>query len=218
MNTYGNTNNRKVRNGGSLALLLIALLLVSCVGVAYAYSALTSEQEIDNNTLDDEYIVLKTNSEDVLDTIAFDTVTDGTNVTKYKVHLGTDAETITLNGTPTEMLKISIPSWKVNVTKTNVSNTESVTYGLNVTVTKFIPVAGLNYVMVINNVAVAYNSGWTFTGLSYDQPNDGYTVALYVFGETTNSPLNGCGFTNYSADPSEVGSVFKFVATAEPVA
>lgn len=219
MDTYGNTNNRKVRNGGSFALLLIALLLVSCVGVAYAYSALTSEQEIDNNTLEDEYIVLKTNSEDVLDTIAFDTETDGTNVTKYKVHLGTDAETITLNGTPTKMLKISVsdPSWNVNVTKTNVSDTESLTYGLKVTVTKFTPVDGLHYVMVINNVAVEYNNGWAFTGLSYGQPDDaGYNVALYVFGETTNSPLNGCGFTNYS-DPSEVGSVFKFVATAEPV-
>ena len=213
MNTYGNTNNRKVRNGGSLALLLIALLLVSCVGVAYAYSALTSEQEIDNNTITDEYIVLKTNSEDVLDTIAFDTVTDGTNVTTFKVHT---AESITISGTPTNVLKISDPTWKVNVTKTNVSDSDSVTYGLTVTVTDFTPVAGLNYIMVINNVVVAYNSGWTFTGLSYATD---YSVALYVYGQYNGATAQS-GFTNYdsTANPVVTGSVFKFVATAEPVA
>lgn len=211
MTTYGNPNDKKVRNGGSLALLLITFLLVSCVGVAYAYSALTSEQEIDNNTITDEYIVLKTNSEDVLDTIAFDTVTNGTAVTTFKVHT---TESISISDVSTPVLKISDPSWKVNVTKTNVSDTDSVTYGLNVTVTKFTPVAGLNYVMVINNVAVAYNSGWTFTGLSYTTD---YSVALYVYGQYDSATAQS-GFTNYSADPSEVGSVFKFVATAEPVA
>lgn len=211
MNAYGNTNSKKVRNSGGLALLLIALLLVSCVGIGFAYMALTSEQEIDNNTITNEYIVLKTDSEDVLETIAFDTVTDGTNVTGYKVHT---AESITISGNSTPVLKISDPTWKVNVTKTNVSDTDSVTYGLTVTVTKFTPVTGLNYVMVINNVAVAYNNGWTFSGLSYATD---YSVALYVYGQYDGATAQS-GFTNYSADPSEVGSVFKFVATAEPVA
>ena len=209
MNAYGNTNSKKVRNSGGLALLLIALLLVSCVGIGFAYVALTSEQEIDNNTITNEYIVLKTNSEDVLESIAFDTVTDGTNVTGYKVH--TDS---TVGGT--DMDKISVSSWKVNVTKNNVSDSDSVTYGLTVTVTDFTPVAGLNYVMVINSVAVAYNSGWTFSGLSYATD---YSVALYVYGQYSGAVAQS-GFTNYdsTANPVVTGSVFKFVATAEPVA
>lgn len=224
MNAYGNTNSKKVRNSGGLALLLIALLLVSCVGVAYAYSALTSEQEIDNNTITDEYIVLKTNSEDVLETIAFDTVTDGTNVTGYKVHT---TESLTISGTPTPVLKISDPTWEVNVTKTNVSDSDSVTYGLTVTVTAFTPVAGLNYVMVLDDgdtytVINSYHAidanhdGWTFTGLSYATD---YSVALYVYGQYSGAVAQS-GFTNYdsTANPVVTGSVFKFVATAEPVA
>lgn len=215
MNAYGNTNSKKVRNSGGLVLLLIALLLVSCVGIGFAYMALTSEQEIDNNTITNEYIVLKTDSEDVLETIAFDTVTDGTNVTGYKVHTA-GGDTLTISGTPTNVLKISDPTWKVNVTKTNVSDSDSVTYGLTVTVTDFTPVAGLNYVMVINNVVVAYNSGWTFSGLSYATD---YSVALYVYGQY-NGAVAQSGFTNYdsTANPVVTGSVFKFVATAEPVA
>lgn len=206
---YNTTNRKAVRSSGSIVLLLIAMLLVCGIGVGFAYSALTSEQTVNQNTLDDEYIVLKTNSTDVLDTIAFDTVTNGTDVTQYKVHLGTDAETITLGGTPTKMLKISDADWKVNVTK---KTTESTSYTLNITVSDFTPVAGLHYVMVINGVAVEYNSGWAFTGLSYATE---YTVALYVYGSTIVNPLPvGCGFTNYVADPETVGSVFTFVATA----
>lgn len=215
MNAYGNTNSKKVRNSGGLALLLIALLLVSCVGIGFAHMALTSEQEIDNNTITNKYIVLSTDSEDVLETIAFDTVTDGTNVTGYKVHT---TESITISSVSTPVLKISDPTWKVNVTKNNVDDSD--TYGLTVTVTDFTPVAGLNYVMVINNVVVAYNSGWTFSGLSYATD---YSVALYVYGEYADpDPANPIGaksgFTNYSANPVVTGSVFKFVATAEPVA
>ena len=213
MDAYGNTNSKKVRNSGGLALLLIALLLVSCVGIGFAHMALTSEQEIDNNIITNEYIVLKTNSEDVLDTIAFDTVTDGNTVTGYKVHTA-GGDVLTINTEDTPVLKISDPTWKVNVAKNNVS--DSNTYGLTVTVTDFIPVAGLNYVMVINNVVVAYNSGWTFSGLSYATD---YSVALYVYGQY-NGAVAQSGFTNYdsTANPVVTGSVFKFVATAEPVA
>lgn len=222
MNAYGNTNNKKVRNSGGLALLLIALLLVSCVGIGFAHMALTSEQEIDNNTITNEYIVLKTDSEDVLETIAFDTVTDGNNVTGYKVHT---TESITISSVSTPVLKISDPDWEVNVTKNNVS--DSNTYGLTVTVTDFTPVAGLNYVMVLDdgntyNVVNSYHAidanrdGWTFTGLSYATD---YSVALYVYGQY-NGAVAQSGFTNYdsTANPVVTGSVFKFVATAEPVA
>lgn len=202
-------NQRKqVRNYGSLVLLLLAFLCVCGIGVGYAYMAVTSEQDINQNELEDSYIVLSTNSTDVLDVLAFDTVKDGNGTITYNVH--TDGASV-IGSTP--MQKISIDDWTVSVADTN---SHSTTYGLKVTVDPFDPTSGLHYVMVIDDgdafeVAVEYNAlnGWTFAGLKYDTD---YNVALYVYGTATTF---NSGFTNYSANPAIEGSVFTFLATAD---
>lgn len=184
-------------------MLIAVLLCVSGMCVGYAFMAVTSEQEIDNNTIVDQYIILTTNSDDVLSEIAFDTVNTDSGVV-YKIH--TDGTTIDTN----DALKISVDNWNVTVANTNV---DSDTYTLNVTVTDFTPVTGLTYVMKINNTNVAYSGGWSFSGLEYDTA---YSVALYVYGtcDTASS-----GFVNYDSttNPETVGSVFKFVSVAEPI-
>lgn len=201
-------NQRKqVRNYGSLALLLLAFLCVCGIGVGYAL-AVTSEQNIDQNELEDSYIVLSTNSTDVLDVLAFDTVNNGNGNITYNVHT---ADASVIGGTP--MQKISIDNWTVSVADTN---SHSTTYDLKVTVDPFAPTSGLHYMMVLDDgdafeVAVAYNDGWSFTGLKYDTD---YNVALYVYGTATTF---NSGFINYDADTDPVtkGSVFTFMATAD---
>lgn len=238
MDTYKDEEFDKRKALAPLVALLIAVMCIAGVGVAYAYTALTSTQNIEDNTVDDQYILLKSNVDgtmavDVLDEIAFDSVRVDETTFNYTVHPdkdGTADKTITIgsdsNAHAYEVMKISKDNWTVAVEKHITGDTATTyadTYSLTVSVSKFNATAGLTYIMMVNNTpvvctadATAHTGTWTFSGLNYKTDSAGtYDVELYVAGTTTTSataPVSG--FTNYVAS-SEDGSVFTFTATAD---
>lgn len=220
MDTYKDEEFDKRKALAPLVALLIAVMCIAGVGVAYAYTALTSTQDIGENTTDDQYILLTSDvgsamAVDVLDKVAFNSVRDTVDTFFFTV-AGT--ESVTVDETPiNNAMRISVDGWTVKVDKHiegSDADTFANTYDLVVTVSKFTPVDGFTYILKVENTAKVYSAGWSFNDLVYGET---YNVALYMVGtsdDATETPDSG--FTNYVAD-SEVGSVFTFTATADEV-
>lgn len=219
LNTTIESENNKRRQLTPLLALLIALLCVAGVGIAYAVSIM-STQDVDHNTLDESYILLKTDTSghmavDVLDELAFNSVRNGDDTYTYTVDGDYDTN---IGGVDyIDAMRISVADnqsslWTLRVDNhLSASHTNSCT--LVVTASDFTPTAGLTYILKVgSNEAIYTNNAWTINSLAYDTD---YSVDLYVAGAiTTPATEPVSGFTNYSANPSVTGTVFTFTATA----
>lgn len=182
--------------------VLIALLLLATAGaVGYALS-ISSHTTIEKNTIEDSYIVLtSTDYEDILAEVEFTTENDNGTIT-YTLVKNYDSDGSDGN----DSAKIT-NDFTIRVAPTNVEGT----FDLAVTISPFTAVPGLTYTMKVGTQAQNITSGSaTFTGLAY---NTDLAVIIYVSGTPTSAPGATLGFTNYSADPATVGSVFNFTAT-----
>lgn len=186
-----------------VALLLFVILFTA--GTVAAGLALSSTTHVDQNDVDDQYIVISsTEYTDILDAVKYDTTNDGGTIS-YALHYDYDST----GGSTPDSVKIS-KDFNIRVDKTNV--TEG-TFDLTVTVTKFTAIAGLTYTLKVGNSTANFTSGSaTFTGLAYDT---NLAVVLYVSGDLTNptvaTGLATAGFTNY-VENTEDGSVFTLTA------
>lgn len=186
-----------------VAVVLFVILFTA--GTVAAGLALFSTTHIDENDVDDQYIVISsTDYTDILDAVKYDTTNDGGTIS-YALHYDYDST----GGSTPDSVKIS-KDFDIRVDKTNV---DEATFDLTVAVTKFTAIAGLTYTLKVGNSTANFTSGSaTFTGLAYDT---NLAVVLYVSGDLTNptvaTGLATAGFTNY-VENTEVGSVFTFTA------
>lgn len=186
-----------------VAVVLFVILFTA--GSVAAGLALSSTTNVDENDVDDQYIVISsTEYTDILDAVKYDTTNNGGTVS-YALHYDYDST----GGSTPDSVKIS-KDFNIRVDKTNV--TEG-TFDLTVTVTKFTAIAGLTYTLKVGDSAANFTGGSaTFTGLAYDT---NLAVVLYVSGDLTNptvaTGLATAGFTNY-VENTEDGSVFTFTA------
>lgn len=186
-----------------VAVVLFVILFTA--GSVAAGLALSSTTNVDENDVDDQYIVISsTEYTDILDAVKYDTTNDGGTVS-YALHYDYDSS----EGSTPDSVKIS-KDFSIRVDQTNI---EEATFDLTVTVTKFTAIAGLTYTLKVGNATANFTGGSaTFTGLAYDTNLD---VVLYVSGVLTNptvaTGLATAGFTNY-VENTEVGSVFTFTA------
>lgn len=186
-----------------VAVVLFVILFTA--GSVAAGLALSSTTNVDENDVDDQYIVISsTEYTDILDAVKYDTTNNGGTVS-YALHYDYDST----GGTTPDSVKIS-KDFTIRVDQTNI---EEATFDLTVTVTKFTAIAGLTYTLKVGNATANFTSGSaTFTGLAYDTNLD---VVLYVSGVLTNptvaTGLATAGFTNY-VENTEDGSVFTLTA------
>lgn len=186
-----------------VAVVLFVILFTA--GSVAAGLALSSTTHVDENDVDDQYIVItSTEYTDILDAVKYDTTNDGGTVS-YALHYDYDST----GGTTPDSVKIS-KDFDIRVDQTNI---EEATFDLTVTVTKFTAIAGLTYTLKVGDSAANFTGGSaTFTGLAYDT---NLAVVLYVSGILTDptdaTHLDTVGFTNYVAN-TEDGSVFTFTA------
>lgn len=199
---------------------VIGLLLLAAGGVAAAYY-LSSTMNVDQNTIDSEYIVISsTDYSDFLNEVSFDTTIsvdplDNVTIT-YDLNADTDiwdayGNTYGVDGTADACLISNAMS--INVAQTNTTGG----YDLEITVSAFSPIAGLTYTMKVGTQYCTYGQTtpdtWTFHDLTFGTD---YAVALYVSGTPSETPGSTVGFTNYDPNvtPKVIGSVFTFTATA----
>lgn len=186
-----------------VAVVLFVILFTA--GSVAAGLALSSTTNVDENDVDDQYIVISsTEYTDILDAVKYDTTNNGGTVS-YALHYDYDST----GGSTPDSVKIS-KDFNIKVDKTNV---EENTFDLTVTVTKFTAIPGLTYTLKVGNTPADFTSGSaTFTGLAYGPD---LAVVLYVSGVLTNptvaTGLATAGFTNY-VENTEDGSVFTFTA------
>lgn len=202
-----------------VAVVLFVILFTA--GTVAAGLALRSTTTVDENDMDNEYIVLTstTGYKDFLGTAAFDTTNNG-GVLSYTLRLDTDF----LND---GIKDASLVSEKFTMNVEHSAGEEGL-YNLEITVDEFIPIGGLEYIFTagpstnefqIMDTTYSAVSGesktytWTLENLSYDVD---YIIALYVSGTPTETPGATLGFTNYdgSASPAVTGSVFTFSAVS----
>lgn len=225
MDTYKDEEFDKRKVLAPLVALLIAVLCIAGVGVAYAYTALTSTQTIGENTTDDQYILLTSDvgsdmAVDVLDKVAFNSVRDSVTEDFFFTVAGT--ESVPVNGTPiNNAMRISVDGWTVKVDKHiegNDADTFANTYDLVVTATDFTPVDGFTYILKVGDTAKVFSAGWSFDNLAYETT---YNVALYMQGTSANATATPVsGFVDYDDSDAEHvvnGTVFTFTATADEV-
>lgn len=186
-----------------VAVVLFVILFTA--GSVAAGLALSSTTNVDENDVDDQYIVISsTKYTDILDAVKYDTTNNGGTVS-YALHYDYDST----GGSTLDSVKIS-KDFSIRVDQTNI---EEDTFDLTVTVTEFTAIPGLTYTLKVGDSAINFTGGSaTFTGLAYGHNLD---VVLYVSGVLTNptvaTGLATAGFTNYVAN-TEDGSVFTFTA------
>lgn len=186
-----------------VAVVLFVILFTA--GSVAAGLALSSTTNVDENDVDDQYIVISsTEYTNILDAVKYDTTNNGGTVS-YALHYDYDST----GGSTPDSVKIS-KDFTIRVDKTNVVET---TFDLTVTVTGFTAIPGLTYTLKVGNATANFTSGSaTFTGLTY---NTNLAVVLYVSGVLTNptdaTHLDTVGFTNYVENTVD-GSVFTLTA------
>lgn len=192
-----------------VAVVLFVILFTA--GSVTAALALRSTTTVEDNEINDEYITINTFGKytDFLANAQFDTVVTSGGVT-YTPHEDGSWAGYSLISKETH----------VSVASTNVDNDS---YNLEVSVDKFVPVAGLTYTLAAiyevngqtmrtiasitsESESVDGKYTWTLTSLNY---GDDYSIALYISGEMA-SPNPSVGFTNHEGN--EPGSVFTFTA------
>lgn len=188
-----------------VAVVLFVILFTA--GSVAAGLALSSTTKVDENDVDDQYIVISTNVAgytDILDAVKYDTTNNGGTIS-YALHYDYDST----GGSTPDSVKIS-KNFNIRVDQTHIEET---TFDLTVTVDKFTAIPGLTYTLKVGDSAANFTGGSaTFTGLAYDT---NLAVVLYVSGVLTNptvaTGLATAGFTNY-VENTEDGSVFTFTA------
>lgn len=221
----------------SFGVIAVILALVLTAGTVTAAYFLHSTTTVEDNDIDSEFIVIGLSTyTDLLDEVSFDTTVTynqatQTSTTAYDLNENADIWNPTANnnngdyGTDgvNDACLISNPL-TINVAQTNTDNL----YYLDVTVSDFIPIAGLSYIMTVTSTQGTLYSDyldnnhpnmWRFLDL---QCGLDYAVALYVMGTPTENPGATVGFTNADPDARDAnnqpapiaGSIFTFLAVA----